>query len=69
MAATFIVKHSDIADAAFTKAAVRGFCHKIDEDADAVFFTPEDGSLTRLGLYFTDKGITYRLEFSNHFRF
>lgn len=62
MGAVYIIQTRDLRDPNI-KNEVAHYCHRV-ETGDAISFIPKDGYLATLGLFFTERGISYRLEFT-----
>lgn len=63
MGAVYIIQTRDLRDPNM-KNEVAHYCHRVIETGDDISFIPKDGYLATLGLFFTERGISYRLEFT-----
>ena len=68
MAAIYIIQLEDLPDVESVKDAVAKYCKEIVEDERTISFVPKDGFLATLGLFFTEKMISYQLEFKRNFQ-
>jgi CRISPR/Cas system CMR subunit Cmr6 (Cas7 group RAMP superfamily) len=66
MAAIYIVQRDHIPDLSSIKGVVEEYCSEIVEDENTITFTPRNGFVATLGLYFTRQAISYQLQFNEH---
>lgn len=62
MGAVYIIQRFDLTHPNI-KNEVAQFCDRVIESGNVISFVPKDGYLATLGLFFTERGISYRLEF------
>jgi hypothetical protein len=63
MAAIYIIQRKDVPNLKDIKETLEKYCAEIVVNDHAVMFLPKDGFLATLGLYFSERAISYHLEF------
>lgn len=61
--AIFSVSKSDLVNSPHIEAELRPICNTIIDGEKFVLFIPKAGHLVAVGVYFTEKGISYQLDF------
>lgn len=59
----YMVDSKDLGDPSVITEIIHHYCQNIIENGKTIIFIPKDGFLATLGLFFTEKGISYQLEF------
>ena len=63
MGGVYIVEREQLPDLDQIRAQAETYCKEIIENGRAISFVPKDGFLATLGLFFSEKAISYHLEF------
>ena len=63
MLAIYAVQRQDVPNLNSVIEEVEKYCKEIVQNERTIMFIPKDGFLTTLGLFFTEKAISYQLEF------
>lgn len=68
MSANFIVQRQEMPNVNSVMDEVEKYCKQIVESERTIMFIPKDGFLATLGLFFTEKAISYHLEFKKDYQ-